>query len=200
VKLYVSSTSPYVRKVRIVALEKGLGSRLELIDATPWPDPATVAAANPLGKVPALVTDDGMVLYDSPVICEYLDVLGGGSALIPTAGRARWCALRTQALADGILDAAVTIVLERRRPMQERSLATEARATAALRRSLSALAIDLADSHTGDFGIARIAAAVAIGYVEFRLPDLSLGLDDPTLANFWEQIRLRPSVATTAPH
>jgi glutathione S-transferase len=199
VKLYASSTSPYVRKVRIVAMEKGLGERLELVDAAPWPDPAKVAVWNPLGKVPALVTDDGLALFDSPVICEYLDSIGGAPALIPPNGPARWLALRCQALADGILDAAVTIVLERRRPAEQRSGATEERAAAALRRAIAALSADLSTRACESFDIGRIAAAVAIGYVDFRLPDMSLGLDDPTLMSFWTEARVRPSVATTTP-
>jgi glutathione S-transferase len=199
VKLYASPTSPYVRKVRIVATEKGLGERLELVDAAPWPDPSKVAEWNPLGKVPALVTDDGLALYDSPVICEYLDSLGEGPALIPPSGRPRWLALRAQALADGILDAAVTIVLERRRPPEQRSSATEERAVAALRRAVTQLSVDLTERAGGSFDIGRIAAAVAIGYLEFRLPEMSLGLDDPSIVSFWSEARARPSVATTHP-
>jgi glutathione S-transferase len=120
-QLYYSATSPYVRKVRVVAIEKGLDGDIELIEAMPWPDPSLIATQNPLGKVPALVLDDGTALYDSPVICEYLDTLGEGNRLLPPVGPARWRSLRIQALADGIMDAAVSIVLERRRSAELRS-------------------------------------------------------------------------------
>ena len=108
-KLRYSPTSPYVRKVMVVALETGLAERIERIPTTVAPTKYNeeVARENPLVKVPALTTDDGMVLYDSPVICEYLDTLHGGQKLFPATGKTRWTALRQQALADGILDAAI---------------------------------------------------------------------------------------------
>src|SRR5882757_4527028 len=85
-KLLFSPPSPFVRKVRIAAIEKGLDGRIELVPAQPWPEPTAVIAFNPLGKVPVLLLDDGSPLYDSPVICEYLDCLGTGPALIPGSG------------------------------------------------------------------------------------------------------------------
>jgi glutathione S-transferase len=114
-KLYHSPASPYVRKVMVVAQETGLLDRIEVatITTTPMqPDPG-VAAANPVQKIPALVTDDGMTLFDSPVICEYLDSLHTGAKMFPE-GKARWQALRLQAAADGMLDAALLVVYEAR--------------------------------------------------------------------------------------
>jgi glutathione S-transferase len=198
-QLLYSPTSPYVRKVRIVAIEKGLDSRIELVDAAPYPDPTVAAALNPLGKVPALRLDDGSVLYDSPVICEYLDTLGDGARLLPPSGSARWQALRVQALADGVMDAAASIVLERRRPSELQSEAAIDRATTALRRSVIALSNDLGDELTAPFDLARIACATAIGYLHFRLPDIDLGLDDPRITRWWNLISERPSVILTAP-
>ena len=107
-KLYFSGASPYVRKVQVTAIETGLDAKIEHVPITVGPtkpDPS-YGAENPLYKVPTLVTDGGEVLYDSPVICEYLDAQGSGPALFPAPGKARWTALRRQALADGILDAA----------------------------------------------------------------------------------------------
>jgi hypothetical protein len=198
-QLYFSATSPYVRKVRIVAIEKGLDGDIELVNAMPWPDPTQVAARNPLGKVPALVLDDGSTLYDSPVICEYLDTLGGGNLLLPSHGPKRWQALRTQALADGVMDAAVSIVLERRRPSAQQSEESVERAANAIRRGVTALAADVSDDTTAPFDLARIATATAIGYLHFRLPDLELGLHEPTIANWWSLNRQRPSVLATEP-
>ena len=108
-KLYHSTTSPYVRKVMVVAIELGLADRIELVPAkvSPVVRTAPVIADNPLGKLPTLVADDGMVIFDSRVIVEHLDALAGGGRLIPASGAARWRALTDQALADGILDAAL---------------------------------------------------------------------------------------------
>ena len=107
-KLYFSPTSPYVRKCLVSAHELGLVDRIQLLAANAHPvqRDATLIASNPLGKVPTLLTDDGTPLYDSRVICEYLDHLAGGS-LFPRTGDARWAALTLQSLADGMLDAAL---------------------------------------------------------------------------------------------
>jgi glutathione S-transferase len=197
-KLYYSPTSPYVRKVRVVAIEKGLADRVALVLANPWPDPAAVAAVNPLGKVPALVTDDGLALYDSPVICEYLDSLVPAAPLIPRSGSGRWQVLRCQALCDGILDAAVGIVLERRRPEAERSMASQERSADAIRRSVTALAAELRPPGAA-FDLGQIAVAVALGYIEFRLGDLDLGTGRSAIRDWWIAMRERPSLVATRP-
>jgi glutathione S-transferase len=198
-QLYYSTTSPYVRKVRIVAIEKGLDGAIELVDATPWPTPLLAATRNPLGKVPALVLDDETSLYDSPVICEYLDVLGGGAPLVPRDGSARWSVLRAQALADGILDAAVSIVLERRREPARQSPEVIARSADAIRRAVAVMAAEIDAQPAAPFDLGRISACVAIGYLHFRLPDLDLGLTDPRISNWWSLIKDRPSVDATSP-
>jgi len=197
-KLYSSPTSPYVRKVRVVAIEKGLSDRIELVAANPWPDPAAVVAVNPLGKVPALVTDDGLALYDSPVICEYLDSLVPAAPLIPRSGSGRWQVLRCQALCDGVLDAAVAIVLERRRPEAERSMLSQNRAADAIRRSVAALAGELRPAGAA-FDLGQIAIAVALGYLEFRLGDLELGAGQGAMRDWWAATRERPSLLATRP-
>jgi glutathione S-transferase len=197
-KLLYSPTSPYVRKVRVVAIEKGLAERIELVAASPWPDPARIVGLNPLGKVPVLVLDDGTPLYDSPVICEYLDSLAAAGPLIPRAGPQRWAVLRLQALADGVLDAAVAIVLERRRPEAERSVASQQRAVAAIRRSVAALATEVRPPD-GPFDLGQIAIAVALGYLEFRLGDLDLGTSPRAIGDWWTAVRGRPSLVATQP-
>ena len=197
-KLLQSPTSPYARKVRIVAIEKGLADRIELVAATPWPDPAPVAAANPLGRIPVLVLEDGTPLYDSPVICEYLDSLVPASPLIPYDGPGRWLTLRRQALADGILDDAVALVLDGRRPAGEQSPSAQQRATQAIRRSVAALATE-ARPIDGPFDLGQIATSVALGYLEFRLGHLDLGTSALALADFWSVVKARPSLVTTKP-
>jgi glutathione S-transferase len=197
-KLYYSPTSPYARKVRVVAIEKGLADRVELVVANPWPDPAAVVGVNPLGKVPALVTDDGLALYDSPVICEYLDTLVPAAPLIPRSGATRWQVLRCQALCDGVLDAAVAIVLERRRPEAERSMLSQKRAADAIRRSLAALVPELRTPDAA-FDLGQISIAVALGYLEFRLGDLDLGAGQAPVRDWWAATRGRASLTATRP-
>ncbi|WP_305806830.1 glutathione S-transferase N-terminal domain-containing protein, partial [Stenotrophomonas sp. YIM B06876] len=110
----MSALSPFARKIRMLALEVGLADRLEEVHVTVTPQTVNpqVGALNPLGKIPVLVRDDGEPLYDSPVIAEYLDSLHCGSPLIPVRGESRWRALRHQALADGLMDAAVLLRYE----------------------------------------------------------------------------------------
>jgi glutathione S-transferase len=196
-KLLYSPTSPYVRKVRVLAIERGLADRIELVTAVPWPDPAPVVRDNPLGKVPVLVTDDGFALYDSPVICEYLDSIASGSALIPAAGIERWRVLRCQALADGILDAAVAVVLERRRPAPEQSAAGIRRSLDAIHRAVATLAGELKSTHEFDLG--QIALAVALGYLDFRLGEIDFGAGAPAIRDWWANVSERPSLVSTRP-
>src|SRR5271170_973742 len=119
VKLYHSPASPYVRKVRICAITRGIDRRIELVPSNPNTSPAALLADNPLSKVPTLVTDDGVALFDSPVICEYLDSLGDAPPMFPAAGAARWRALTLQAMGDGILDASVPRRGELMKPQDE---------------------------------------------------------------------------------
>ena len=107
-KLHYNLASPYVRKARVVAIETGLMDDIELAEVTTTPvgPDADLCADNPIGKIPTLVRDDGGALFDSRVICEYLDSLHDGARMFPDSGDARWIALRRQSLADGILDAA----------------------------------------------------------------------------------------------
>src|SRR6202000_1280263 len=106
-KLRYSLNSPFVRKVVVHAIETGLNSRVEEVPAQTTDPASGLTHENPLGKIPSLTLDDGSHLYDSPVICEYIDPLHAGEKMFPAAGPARWTALRRQALADGIMDAAV---------------------------------------------------------------------------------------------
>jgi glutathione S-transferase len=197
-KLLVSTTSPYVRKVRVVALEKGLEGRMELVEALPWPEPTSIIALNPLGKIPALVTDEGFTLYDSPVICEYLDTLAPIPRLIPESGVQRWQVLRQQALADGMLDAAVQLLLERRRPPEKQSVSWQDRQISAIRRGVAALVDELPTNATG-LDLGQITAAVALDYIAFRFPDLDIGLTGTPLATWHTRIAARPSFAATVP-
>lgn len=120
-KLYYSPTSPFVRKINVFAIESGLDKQVEWVRTNPWLVEDILTAENPLSQVPTLITDDGMVLYDSSVICEYLDSLHAGNKLIPKQGESRWKALRLQALADGILNAGILRFLEKKRAPENQS-------------------------------------------------------------------------------
>lgn len=194
-KLFKSDASPYARKAHAVAIEKGVASRIKFVTASPLDNPPDLIAANPLAKIPALVLDDGTALYDSPVICEYLDTLDPQKPMIPASGAARWKVLCEQARADGVTDAALLIVLERRRPEAERSAYWQARWRAAILRGVAEMAREA--PKTIDLG--AIATGCALGYLDFRLGDIDWRTDNPSLADWFEALSRRPSMRETAP-
>ena len=196
-KLYCSPTSPYARKVRIVAVERGLAAMIEEITATPFENPV-VAAANPLSKIPALMLDDGTALYDSPVICEYLDSLGAPPRLIPAAGDARWTTLRLQALADGIMDAAFSLVMELRRPEPQRSEEWLIRWQGNIMRAVTATVAEPART-SPELNLGQITLACALGYLDFRHPAIGWRDAAPDLTPWFETWAARPSFAATVP-
>lgn len=198
-KLYGNETSPYVRKVRVLALEKGIDCPLVKAD---YADPASpMHALNPLGKIPVMERDDGSALYDSPVIVEYLDSQKA-PALIPATGESRWQVLRMQALADGMIDATVARMLELRRPPEQ-----QAAATVQKQETKVAHGLDWAEKEMrgkawlveNRMTVADIALAVAIDYIDFRYPH-DWRARCPVLAAWHREIRQRPSfVSTRAP-
>ena len=195
-KLLYSPTSPYARKVRIVAIEKGLADRVEIVGVDVLGKPDMVRGDNPLAKIPTLVRDDGAALFDSPVICEYLDTLAPTPKLIPE-GAARFDVLMRQALADGAMDAAFNLVMERRRPEAQRSEEWTTRWTNAITGALTTLDAELPAAPAFDLG--WIAALAAGDYVEFRLADLGLAAKTPKLTAWRAQMAARASVGETAP-
>ncbi|MBF0306464.1 MAG: glutathione S-transferase N-terminal domain-containing protein [Alphaproteobacteria bacterium] len=198
-KLLHSTTSPYARKALVVAMETGLERRLELVASAPFAPGSDVPETNPLGRIPALITEGGEVLYDSPVICEYLDSLHDGAKLFPHSGGARWTALRRQALGDGILDAAVLNRIETAvRPEDKRWAGWIARQDAATRRGLDALEEE-ADSLGESFGIGQVTIACALGYLDFRFPRPDWREGRPRLAAWYAGVETRPSLAATTP-
>lgn len=197
-KLHYSPTSPYVRKVLVSAIELGISQSIELLPTNVW-DPSTdIASHNPLGKVPALVTEGSEILYDSPVIIDYLDTLNPNMELIPSSGRTRWNALRRQALADGILDATVLRLLEEKRPEGERSQGWITRQQGAVNRALDQLESE-ADGFGRDVNIGTIAVGVALGYLDFRFPKDNWRADHPALADWFDIFCERPSMVATIP-
>lgn len=162
-----ADASPFARKVRIAAAVAGLDDRIALDNVTPNSDADPIKEQNPLGKLPVLVFEDGRTLYDSPVICEYLDLLAGPGTLIPAETEARMEALKLQALADGILDAAILIVYEGRyRPDQAPYAPWLDFQRGKIVRGLDALAADPPAQEPVTVG--TITAACALGYLDFR--------------------------------
>jgi glutathione S-transferase len=199
-KLFYALSSPFVRKCLVAAHELGLRERIELVPATPSPvkRDAAVVAHNPLGKIPTLIAGDGLVLYDSRVICEYLDALAGGR-LLPTAGPARWSALVEQALADGILDAAVLGRYESfARP---EVLRWSEWMTGQLAKIDSGLAEF--ERRAGTLGervdVGTISLGCALGYLDFRYASLAWRDQHPLLASWFETFGARDSMRATSP-
>ena len=188
--------SPFVRKVRVAAHEIGLAHLVECVEAHVF-DPATpLLGENPLGKVPTLVRDDGSVLYDSTVICQYLDTLHEGARLFPPEGEALWLALRRNALGDGLGQTATWNIRERYRAEGERSPRYMAYYERALERCFAALEGE-APSFGRRFGIGEISIACALSYVDFRYPDRGWRKSAPHLGAWYDGVHQRPSMAAT---
>jgi len=200
-KLYYSPTSPYVRKVIVLALETGLNDKIERLASptTPIDQNPEVAAANPVAKVPTLVTDDGLHLFDSRVICEYLDTLHDKAKLFPAAGAARWNALRQQALGDGLLDAALLARYEGfLRPEDKRWAAWS---DGQMKKVHGALAeIDALANGLGDrVDIGTVTLACALGYMDFRFSGTGWRQQYQKAASFADRLFARPSFQATIP-
>ncbi len=198
-KLFTSAGSPYARKVRVVLAEKRIDCEIVMLAAITAPD-SPVPAVNPLGKVPALELDDGSGLYDSPVICEYLDGKNPVAHLIPQAKRIE--VKRWEALADGICDATVAIVMEGRRAPEKQDETVVERQKQKVERGLRVLAQDLGDSKwcLGEaFSLADIAVGCMLGYLNLRMPELDWKTEYPNLSKLYDQLMQRPSFQNTMP-
>jgi glutathione S-transferase len=200
-KLLSSPISPFARKVRIVLAEKRIECELQTVDVAPVDNP--VNAHNPLGKIPALVLDDGTALYDSRVIVEFLDNVSPFSRLIPDDNRDRVQVRRWEALADGVLDAGLLVRYESLRDKAEQSAAWTGKQLARMQRGLAQMAADLearAWCHGERYSLADIALGCCIGWLDFRKPG---GLDwkagHPVLARHYDKLMERPAFADTAP-
>ena len=195
-KLFYSPASPFVRKVMACAVTREIDGQIECVSTNPHLSPPDLLAANPLSKVPCLLTADGVALFDSPMICEYLDSVGDALPLFPGHGALRWRALRMQALGDGMMDAAVA------RRMEQAKTAEAARATymerqrAAVDRSLAMLEAEPPQTHVD---IGSITVACALGYLDFRFAAEPWRAGRPRLAAWHEAFSTEPGLARTEP-
>ncbi len=197
-KLFYTNTSPYSRKVRITLLEKGLDGEVEYFLCNPFEDAAELKSVNPLGKIPTLVLADGRVVYDSPVICEYLDTLNTDSELVPSSNDSRLLVSTWQALADGIVDASYNIVMEGRRDESERSQSSIERWQGSIVNSLKQVEYQIG-TLPDEITMAQISLAAALGYLDFRLSYLTWRNGQPNIAAWYEVFAQRPSMVETQP-
>ena len=217
-QLLYAPTSPFVRKVVVLAAETGLAGDIERIDANPWDPDGGVPQTNPLGKVPALILKDGRVLPDSKLICEYLDSLHGGRRMIPEDPQQRFETLRLAALAEGVLEAGLAAVIEQqgldgvriptlaavieqlRRPEEFVWSGWVERQNGKISGALDQLEGEAqAGSFAGEVDIAQITLGCAFGYLDFRLADLKWRDGRPGLASWYESFARRPSMLVSAP-
>ena len=199
-KLYHNPASPFVRKVRVVAAECAVSDRLQLeeIAVSPVSTPDELMEDNPLGKIPSLMIDGGQCLYDSRVICEYLDTEFNGG-LYPQSGPDRWDVLRLQAIADGFCDAAVLVRYEGFIRPQDKQWSEWAEGQLGkCRRALDVLENEVL-SFADQLNIGTLSVAIALGYFDFRNPDEAWRDRAPSLASWYEQFSKRPSLQQTQP-
>ncbi len=198
-KLYHSPLSPYVRKVMVVARETGLVDEIDLLEGTgtPLQPNQEAVSANPLGKIPALITEEGLALFDSRVICRYLDHRAG-AGLYPT-GATQFPVLQREALAEGMIDAALLTAYEwRLRPENMRFQPWVDGQKDKVRRGIAAFERQI-DAMAGHLTIDKIALGCALGYIDFRLADLNWRDEHPGLTAWYKEFSGRQSMKDTAP-
>ncbi len=196
-KLFSSPTSPYARKARVLIIELGLEQAVEIANVATMEDPDDLHAANPLGKVPALIVNNEVALYDSPVICEYLNAKNANK-FMAADGDARWDCLRREALGDGVIDASFLRTMERLKPAEQQSLLWLERWANAIARGVAEIEKDI--SGRGDrFDLGDVTAACALGYLDLRHSDLEWRNGHDALAAWFETVSARPSIQTTVP-
>lgn len=196
-KLYITTPSPFARKVRIVAHEKGLADRIEEVVVDPYANAPELLGTNPVVQVPTLVAEDGLPLNDSPVIAQYLDMIGTGPTLLPTQTEAWLKIKRLETLGNQALEMGVKLVLEKRRPENERSASWIERWTANMGRALDALEAE--DLDASDINLGTITAAIAVTWIGFRHPDYDWKTGRPKLVAFQQAMEERDSFKQTYP-
>ena len=201
IRLLGSLTSPYVRKVRIVMAEKRIDYHLELEDV--WAPDTRILEANPLGKVPCLIMEDGGAVFDSRVIVEYLDGMTPLAKLIPPSGRERAEVRTWEALGDGVVDAAILVRLEQtQRPPEQQGRSGSTARWARSMRAIAAMSNGLGEKpwcNGHAYTLADIAVGCALGYIDFRFGSIDWRGQYPNLARLYEKLVARPSFVETQP-
>ena len=193
-QLYYSKTSPFARKVRVLLSEHGLTERVQLEIVSVLED--AKSTPNPLGKIPCLITPDGDTVYDSPVICEWVEAYVTGADV--TRDDAYWRIQKLQALGDGIMDAAFNTVMEKNRPAGQQSPFWNTRWREAIKRGVAeAAALVTPVGERLDRG--QVAIACMLGYLDFRITDFDWRATHPSLAKWYEPVSQRESMVSTAP-
>lgn len=201
-KLYYGTTSPYVRKVVVAGIELGLDDQIERVNTLPWEPDTQYGNVNPVGKVPALITDEGQAIYDSPVIIDYFDSLHDGAKLIPASGPERYDVLRIAALADGMMDAVILLFSElTRRPKELHWDFWDDRMRNTVARSLDALETDAPTFNASQPDLAQITTACGVGWIEFRIVTLGIDFRDghPNLSAWFDEFSKRKSMKNSMP-
>jgi len=199
-KLIGTITSPYTRKARVILAEKKID--YEFVVDSPNSADSSVPRYNPLARVPVLVLDDESSIFDSPVIVEYLDNLSPNNKLYPQPNRERIEVKRWEALSDGLMDAAVGMRMESQRPTAQRSQAWIDRDQAVVAAALAMMDAELGDRHWcmgTPFTFADVAVGCALGYLDFRFPEIDWRAKHGNLARVYERLMQRPSFAESAP-
>lgn len=197
-KLFYAPPSPFARKVRIVARERGLMGQIEEVAVNPLQNDPRLLAINPAGLVPAMILSDGTPLIDSPLIAEYMDQAGSGERLIPTDGLGRWHVLRHAALADTLMDFAVQARYEMIRPDTTSPNDFLARRLAKVERCVESLPKHN-DANPQSVNMGDIATVCALSYLDFRFPDLDWRAKRPDLVDWHAVIEARPAFVETSP-
>ena len=200
-KLFLNKASPFARLVLVVAAEKRLSKRIELIWTDPWASEPALLEVTPFAKVPVLVAEDGKPIVESTCICDYLDGVGAGPALLPKTEKARLKVLRKYGLGRGLIDAAFGVVIEKRYHPGEAKPVLLERWSAAIERGIGALekneTLSPGETEAPDMG--DLGIAVALSYMDFRLTEVEWRAPAPRLAAWFERMALRPSMTSTAP-
>ena len=199
-KLIIAKPSPYARKARVALIEKGI--EFETVVENPWLPETRVANTNPLGKIPALVLDDGRVIHDSKVIVEYLETLNAPPALIPPSPDLRIAHKQIEVIADGISDAIVLIRLEGTRPVAMQSSDWVRRQRKKIEASVVELSRLLGEQEwftVAGFGLGDVATGCALGFLDFRFPEFDWRPSAPNLERLFARLSARPSFAQTIP-
>lgn len=196
-KLFTNPSSPFGRKAMIALFETGLDSKVQVIEVNPWESGPELLRVNPLSKIPVLVSDEGDSIFNSAAVCDYLDTLAGNHRLLPAEPTARLRTLRRQALADGLLDAAIVILLNRAQKPERVHRGYVARQEQAIERTLDSLERDAGELHDG-FNLGHIALVCALDFLSVdQVVDWKPKRE--ALASWLANMHKRPSVMRTRP-